>query len=61
MELIERLRNEEKYKDMPIVVVSTVEKSADRKKVTQLGVQAYIGKGSFDQADLLDAVEMLIG
>ena len=61
LELIKRLKNEEKYKDIPVVVVSTVTEGAYRKKATQLGVQAYIGKGSFDQADLLDAVEMLIG
>lgn len=46
---------------LPIVIVSSRDSIEDRHKGMQIGVQAYVGKGSFDQMTLLDTVESLIG
>lgn len=46
---------------IPIVIVSSRESIEDRRKGMQIGIQAYVGKGSFDQMTLLDIIESLIG
>lgn len=46
---------------LPIVIVSSRESEEDRRRGLEVGVQAYLGKGSFDQVTLLDTIEQLIG
>lgn len=59
--LTERLRGEQDYKDTPIVIVTSREKEEDKRRGIQVGADAYIGKGSFDQSHLLETVQNLIG
>jgi two-component system, chemotaxis family, sensor kinase CheA len=60
-EFCKTLRRNEKYKDIPVVMITALEKEEDKRKGLEAGVSAYIVKGAFDQANLLDAIERLIG
>ena len=59
-ELTERLRQDEKYKDIPIILVSSLASEQDRVKGITSGANAYISKGEFDQDKLLDTIHKLI-
>jgi CheY-like chemotaxis protein len=59
--LTERLRNDDGYKDTPIIIVTSREKEEDKKRGIQVGANAYIVKGSFDQTNLLETVQNLVG
>ncbi len=59
--LIEHLRGEAAYQDTPIVIVTSREKEEDKRRGIEVGANAYIVKGSFDQTNLVDTVDSLIG
>ena len=59
--LTERLRNDELYKDTPIVIVTSREKEEDKRRGIMVGADAYIVKGAFDQSSLLEIVQNLVG
>lgn len=60
-ELCSTIKKSEEYKDLPIVIVTAMEKEEDKRRGIEVGAQAYIVKSSFDQRSLLDAIERLIG
>lgn len=59
--LTERLRKEGSYSDTPIIIMTSREKEEDKKRGILVGANAYIIKGSFDQTNLLETVQNLIG
>ncbi|MDA8165948.1 MAG: hybrid sensor histidine kinase/response regulator [Desulfobacteraceae bacterium] len=59
--LTERLRREEGYRETPIIIVTSREKEEDKRRGIQVGANAYIVKGSFDQTNLLETVQNLVG
>jgi two-component system, chemotaxis family, sensor kinase CheA len=59
--LCRRVRSSERFRELPIVLVTGLESAADRARGLDAGADAYIVKSSFDQATLLDAVNQLIG
>jgi CheY-like chemotaxis protein len=61
LSLTERLRQDEHYARVPIVIVSSRDKEADRKRGLEVGANAYIIKGTFDQQDLITTVASLLG
>ena len=60
-ELTRRLRSMEEYREVPIIIVSSLSRDEDKRHAINAGAQAYIVKGSFEQGTLLDTVETLIG
>jgi two-component system chemotaxis sensor kinase CheA len=60
-ELTERIRQTENLQDLPVIIVTSLASDADRRKGIEVGAQAYIVKGAFDQGTLLETVETLIG
>jgi two-component system chemotaxis sensor kinase CheA len=60
-ELTKRLRTIEEYRDVPVIIVTSLSRDEDKRKAIESGAQAYIVKGTFDQGTLLDTVEALIG
>ena len=60
-ELTRRLRANEEYREVPIIIVSSLSRDEDKRNALEAGAQAYIVKGSFEQGALLDTVETLIG
>ncbi|MEI6206677.1 MAG: hybrid sensor histidine kinase/response regulator [Desulfuromonadales bacterium] len=59
--LTERLRGDERYRNIPIIIVTSREKDEDKKRGILVGASAYIVKGAFDQSNLIDTVRSLIG
>ncbi|HZX31926.1 MAG TPA: hybrid sensor histidine kinase/response regulator [Rhodocyclaceae bacterium] len=59
--LTARLRQEERYKDRPIVIITSREKEEDKRRGVQVGADAYIVKGDFDQNNLVDTLRALLG
>jgi two-component system, chemotaxis family, sensor kinase CheA len=60
-ELTRSIRQLERTKDLPVIIVTSLSSNEDRRKGVEVGAQAYIVKGSFDQGTLLSTVETLIG
>ena len=58
--LIEHLREKMEYQDTPIVIVTSREKEEDKRRGIEVGADAYIVKGAFDQTNLIDTVQNLI-
>lgn len=59
--LTRRLKADDRYKDIPIVIVTTQSSKEDKDKGMKAGADAYIIKKAFDQAHLLKTIDSLIG
>lgn len=59
--LTERLRQHDKYRDTPIIIITSREKEADKRRGIQVGADAYIVKGDFDQSNLVEILHNLLG
>ena len=59
--LTERLRADQRYRHVPVIMVTSREKAEDKKRGVLAGADAYIVKRAFDQSNLLDTVKSLIG
>lgn len=58
--LTEKLRGNEKYKTLPIILVTSLSSDEDKKRGLQVGADAYIPKPSFDQKTLLETLGRLV-
>jgi two-component system chemotaxis sensor kinase CheA len=58
--LTARIRADAKLADLPVVLVTALATREDRERGIDVGANAYIVKGSFDQEDLVEAVGRLI-
>ncbi|MBI2393074.1 MAG: response regulator [Deltaproteobacteria bacterium] len=59
-QLVRRIRASVKLARTPIVVVTALAREADRRRAIDLGADAYVVKGRFDQEELLDVIERLL-
>lgn len=59
--LTARLREQERYKNRPIIIITSREKESDRRRGLEVGADAYIVKGSFDQSSLVETLKLLLG
>ncbi len=60
-ELTSRIREMEHTKEVPVIIVTSFSSDQDKRRGLEVGAQAYIVKGNFDQGTLLDAVETFVG
>lgn len=60
-ELTRRLRTMDDYRDVPVIIVSSLATDEDKRQAMDSGAQAYIVKGTFDQGTLLNTVKSFIG
>lgn len=58
--LTARLREHERYRNRPIIIITSREKESDRRRGIEVGADAYIVKGSFDQNSLVDTLKVLL-
>lgn len=58
--LTTRLREDANYKNKPIIIITSREKESDRRRGIEVGADAYIVKGSFDQNSLVDTLKLLL-
>jgi two-component system chemotaxis sensor kinase CheA len=56
-EFISRLKQDERLQQIPVIIVSTRGSEADRQQGLNLGAQAYIVKGEFDEQILLHTID----
>jgi len=59
--LVEHLRREADSEHTPIVIVTSREKEEDKRRGIEVGADAYILKSGFDQSNLIETIESLIG
>lgn len=58
--LVAKLRQFQEYKDLPVILVTTLASEEDKRQGQQAGADAYITKGDFEQGVLLDTLRRLI-
>ena len=59
--LTSKIRATDTVRNLPVVMVTSRESADDKRRGLEVGANAYIVKGSFDQTNLIDTVESLIG
>jgi two-component system chemotaxis sensor kinase CheA len=60
-ELTARIRHSERFGHLPVILVTSLELPEYREQGFQVGADAYMVKGSFNQGELLYTVRQLIG
>jgi two-component system chemotaxis sensor kinase CheA len=60
LQLTAKIREYQEYRELPILLVTTLASDEDRRKGAQAGANAYLTKGDFDQKILLDTLKRLI-
>jgi chemotaxis protein histidine kinase CheA len=60
-EFCRNVRQQPEHKELPFVFVTTLDKDEEKRKGIEVGAQAYIVKGAFNQENLLQTIERLIG
>lgn len=58
-DLTQRVKQDKRYKDIPIILVTSRDSAADKKRGIEVGADAYIVKNRFDQGNLLEMIEQL--
>lgn len=59
--LTARLREEERYRTVPIVIITSREREEDKRRGIESGADAYIVKSDFEQSSLVDTLQALLG
>jgi len=59
-DLTVKIRSDKRLSQLPVVLVTALDSRADRERGVDVGANAYIVKGSFDQGNLLEVVSRLI-
>jgi two-component system chemotaxis sensor kinase CheA len=55
------IRASKRFKEVPVVLVTALETPEHRARGLEAGADAYLGKSSFDQQQLLDTIAQLLG
>jgi two-component system chemotaxis sensor kinase CheA len=58
--LVTHLRESGEYRDLPLILVTSLESREDRERGMIAGANAYIVKRGFDQAELLATIQRLL-
>jgi two-component system sensor histidine kinase and response regulator WspE len=61
LELVRKIRHDERTRDLPIIIVSYKDREEDRLRGLDLGANHYLTKSSFHDNSFLEAVADLIG
>ena len=59
-EFVERLKNDEMYMDIPIIVMSSIQAEEAMKKLRSFKIEAYIQKDSFNQSNFVEKVKEIL-
>jgi two-component system, chemotaxis family, sensor kinase CheA len=60
LSLTAKIRQHQEYKDLPIILVTTLNTDEDKKRGAEAGASAYVIKGKFNQGVLLETLERLV-
>jgi two-component system chemotaxis sensor kinase CheA len=59
--LCQAIRSSPRFKALPVVLLTALETAEHRARGLEVGADAYLGKSSFDQQNLLDTISQLVG
>ena len=59
--LTQALRGDERYRDIPIIIITSRQKEEDKRRGIEVGADAYIVKGDFEQSSLIETLRGLLG
>jgi two-component system, chemotaxis family, sensor kinase CheA len=59
-DLTNKIRQDKKLADMPVIVVTSLASREDRERGVSVGANAYFVKSSFDQTNLLEVIQKLV-
>jgi two-component system, chemotaxis family, sensor kinase CheA len=59
--LCETIRASERFRELPVVLVTALESQEHRARGLEAGADAYLAKSAFDQETLLETVRQLLG
>ncbi len=62
LELTQRVKHhtDDRLRQLPVIIVSSLASDAYKRRGLEVGAQAYITKGQFEQSRLLETIELLI-
>lgn len=60
-DLTARMRSDTRYADLPVILVTSLESAEARERGIDVGASAYIVKSSFDQSNLIEIIDRLVG
>lgn len=60
-DLTARIRSDSRLRELPVVLVTSLESAQDRARGLEVGADAYIVKRTFDQRELLETLERFLG
>jgi two-component system chemotaxis sensor kinase CheA len=58
--LTRKVRADERWKDLPVILVTSLDAPEERERGIRAGADAYVVKGAFDQEKLLATIAQLI-
>jgi two-component system, chemotaxis family, sensor kinase CheA len=58
--LTETVRGSQRFRDLPVVLLTSHETEQDKARGAQVGANAYLIKGAFDQRNLLETIAQLL-
>lgn len=59
-ELTERIKQSEKYQDIPVIIVTSLDSESQKSRGIEVGANAYIVKHDFESTELLEIVRQLV-
>ncbi|MFA9391092.1 MAG: response regulator [Prolixibacteraceae bacterium] len=61
LDMTAKIRSDKTLMNIPVVLVTSLSKREDRERGLEVGANGYIVKSNFDQSNLLEVIEKLIG
>ncbi len=59
VDLTVRIRGEERFRDLPVILLTSLDSREESERGLEAGADAYLTKGSFEQVRLLEAIRRL--
>jgi len=59
-DLTSEVRGREQTQDTPVIIVTSLKSEEDKRRGIEVGADAYVVKGSFDQKELLETIDRLV-
>jgi two-component system chemotaxis sensor kinase CheA len=58
--LTSRIKKDERFKNIPVILVTALQTEADKRRGIEVGADAYLTKATFDQKHLLEIVQRFV-
>ncbi len=59
-EFVERLKNDEMYMDIPVIVMSSISKETAMKKLKRYNIEGYMQKDTFNQTEFVEKIKEVL-